>query len=80
MESGTSKACILNDNKCIEVFETCESISTKNECENAKPLTGDQLSYDPSKKCKWSGKACSTEARKCSDYKTGEDTEEVCQL
>ena len=78
LESGTSKACILNDNKCIEVYETCESITTKNECESAKPLTSDKVSYDPTKKCKWSGTACSTEARKCSDFKTGEDMEETC--
>ena len=69
---------ILDDNKCIEVYDSCESATTKNECEKTKPLTSDKLGYDPYKKCEWSGSACSTKARKCSDYKTGEDTEDIC--
>jgi len=32
LESGTSKACILDDNKCIEVYDSCESATTEDEC------------------------------------------------
>lgn len=80
LESGTSKACILDDNKCIEVYDSCESATTEDDCIKTKPLTSDLLGYDTSKKCEWSGTACSTESRKCSDYKTGEDTEEICAI
>lgn len=78
LETGASKTCILIDNQCKEVYQSCESITDKNECEKAKPLNDDKLTYNPLKKCKLSGDNCVTKPRICSDWKKGEETEETC--
>lgn len=80
LESEASKTCIFIDNECKEVYESCESINNEVECTKSKPLKNGKLPYDPLKKCEWEETQCSTKNRKCSDYKTEEDTEICGQL
>ena len=58
LESEASKTCILIDNECKEVYESCELITDKDKCENSKPLSDDKLSYNSLKKCVLSGDNC----------------------
>lgn len=68
-EGETNKICILNEEKCEEVYQKCEGLPEAI-CEKTIPVDDSEMPYtlDNKNKCVWDGE-CKTVPRTCSDYK-----------
>ena len=70
--TGTKdRLCVLYEDKCLELYESCQKAETEEACINNLPLTKDNndenIIYYLTK-CVWDG-GCKAQARLCSDYK-----------
>ena len=72
LKSADSKICYLNENKCEEVYKSCDGISDATICQNTKPFNALNV-IDPLNKCVWESNSCKKKLRLCSDYKNREN-------
>ena len=80
LKSISPKICLMNGNKCDEVYKTCGEANDKTTCENTIPVTCfGGCSFNPFDKCIWEGETCVETKRICSEYKEREsDQPDYC--
>ena len=79
LKHTSPKSCILAGDVCYEDYLLCEDGNGNEDiCNIIKPLKADNT-IDPLYKCEYQGTTCSKVRKKCSDFKKGEDNEELCE-